>query len=357
MASLSKVLIVDDDEEFLALFQKLLAQHVTTSAGVLTANSGPRALGLLESEQIGLMIVDLNLPRMDGLQVISIVRRKHPQTRLVVLTSLHDEQFRARAYALGVDQYWLKPETDLETGMFLEAMEALMRRESQVGFRGVQNKSLGDIIQIECLAQTTSVLKITHGAAEARLWLVRGEVVDAEVQDLKGEDAFQRILSWTEGTFESLPGDEERPRTIFTSVQGLLLNSAQAFDEASEKQTHNPEEAPTGPRPPNLSDLSAYAGVECAIVQDAGSGAHEDHWGIHDPKQIADWAHHSMKDFRALGELLKAGEIRRVLYVGSERKFAVSPVGTRDVCVGFKTDLGLVEVRDVMRTILTKWAS
>ncbi|MBI1840831.1 MAG: response regulator [Verrucomicrobia bacterium] len=190
MVGLTKVLIVDDDEEFLSLYQKLLAQHVTVAGGVLTANSGQRALGLLESEQIGLMIVDLNLPRMDGLQVISIVRRKHPQTRLVVLTSLHDEQFRARAYALGVDQYWLKPETDHETGLFLEAMEALMRRDAQIGFRGVQNKSLADIIQIECLAQSTSVLRITHGVVEGRLWLVRGDLVDAETQELKGEEAF-----------------------------------------------------------------------------------------------------------------------------------------------------------------------
>src|SRR6185295_15467763 len=118
MAGQTKVLILDDDEELLGLYHKLLAQHVTTAAGVLTASSAHRALSLLESEQVGLMIVDLNLPRMDGLQVISIVRRKYPQTRLVVLTSLRDEQFRARAYALGVDQYWLKPETDHETGLF-----------------------------------------------------------------------------------------------------------------------------------------------------------------------------------------------------------------------------------------------
>lgn len=358
MTGLTKVLIVDDDEEFLSLYQKLLSQHVTVAGGVLTANTGQRALGLLESEQIGLMIVDLNLPRMDGLQVISIVRRKHPQTRLVVLTSLHDEQFRARAYALGVDQYWLKPETDHETGLFLEAMEALMRRDAQVGFRGVQNKSLADIIQIECLAQSTSLLRITHGVVEGRLWLVRGDLVDAETQELKGEDAFQKIISWVEGTFESLPGDENRTRTIFTSVQGLLLNSAQAFDEAAQAELQSPTAGGrSGPPAPVLSDLSGYAGVECAIVQNALDGGNEDHWGIHDPKQVADWSHKSMKDFRALGDKLGAGEVRRVFFISSERKYAVSAVGPRDVCVGFQSTLQLTDMRDILRTILTKWAS
>jgi DNA-binding response OmpR family regulator len=361
MAGQTKVLILDDDEEFLALYQKLLSQHVTTAVGVLTATTGHRALSLLESEQIGLMIVDLNLPRMDGLQVISIVRRKHPQTRLVVLTSLHDEQFRARAYALGVDQYWIKPETDHETGLFLEAMEALLRRDAAIGFRGVQNKSLADIVQLECLAQSTSVLRINHGAAEGRLWLVRGEVIDAETQDLSGEPAFQRIMSWPEGTFESLPGDETRPRTIFASIQGLLLNTAQAIDEAvSRPPDESREPSASGSvlaDAPALADLGNYPGVECALVLDAETGATRDHWGIHDPRPLSDWSRKTLEEFRTLGESLHAGELRRVLASAPDRKLAISTVGKRDVCVGFQASCTLEGVRETLRTILTKWAS
>ncbi|MBI1840832.1 MAG: hypothetical protein HYR88_08300 [Verrucomicrobia bacterium] len=160
----------------------------------------------------------------------------------------------------------------------------------------------------------------------------------------------------TEGTFESLPGDENRTRTIFTSVQGLLLNSAQAFDEAAQAELQDPVAgARSGPPAPVLSDLSGYAGVECAIVLDEQAGVSEDHWGIHDPKQVADWTHKSMKEFRALGEKLRAGDVRRVFFIGWERKYAVSPVGTRDVCVGFQSSLQLGEMRDILRTILTKW--
>lgn len=359
MAGLTKILILDDDEELLSLYQKLLSQHVTTAAAVLTASTGPRALALMESEQIGLMIVDLNLPRMDGLQVISIVRRKFPQTRLVVLTSLHDEQFRARAYALGVDQYWLKPESDQETALLLEAMEALMRQDAQTGFRGVQNKSLADIVQMECLNQSTSVLRITHGIVEGRIWLVRGELIDAEAQGLQGEEAFARILSWKDGTFESLPGDESHTRTIFTSCQGLLLNSAQAFDEAAGQPAEAGTDEPVDPasRPPVLSDLSAFAGVEFAVVQGSTDGAVENHWGLHDPAGLARWTHETVGDFKKLGETLRAGEIKRILTSAHEQKLAISSVGSRDVVVGFQGTQTLEEVRAVLRTILTKWAS
>ncbi|HYV32175.1 MAG TPA: response regulator, partial [Candidatus Binatia bacterium] len=139
---------MDDDQDFLDLYREMLSQHLPSLPEVRVANSGARALSLLESEQFTLLIVDLNLPKMDGLQVLTIARRKYPRLRLVVLTGIRDEQFRTRAYALGVDQYWIKPETDQEMGLFMESIESLISREAQSGFRGVQSKSLVDIIQL-----------------------------------------------------------------------------------------------------------------------------------------------------------------------------------------------------------------
>jgi two-component system response regulator YesN len=94
----------------------MLSQHLSCLPEVRTASSGSRALSLLESEGFTLMIVDLNMPKMDGLQVLSIARRKYPQLKVVVLTGIRDDQFRTRAYAMGVDQYWIKPESDQENG-------------------------------------------------------------------------------------------------------------------------------------------------------------------------------------------------------------------------------------------------
>src|SRR5437773_8829474 len=108
---------------------------------VRTAASGAGSIALLESEPFHLLIVDLNMPKMDGLQVLSIARRKYPELRLVILTAIREEQFRTRAYAMGVDQYWIKPESDQEMGLFMESIESLLSREAKGGFRGVQSKS------------------------------------------------------------------------------------------------------------------------------------------------------------------------------------------------------------------------
>ena len=73
-----------------------------------------------------LLISDLKMPRMDGLQVLSIVRRKHPKLRIVVMTGITDENFRSRAYAMGIDLFWQKPSTSQEIKLFLECVESLV---------------------------------------------------------------------------------------------------------------------------------------------------------------------------------------------------------------------------------------
>src|SRR5258706_14753857 len=115
------------------------------------------------------------MPKMDGLQVLAIARRKYPELRVVILTGVRDEQFRTRAYALGVDQYWIKPETDQEMGLFMESIESLISREAQAGFRGVQSKSLVDIIQLECLSQSSCMLQIINGATAGKIYIQNGE--------------------------------------------------------------------------------------------------------------------------------------------------------------------------------------
>src|SRR6185436_7933171 len=201
-----RILLLDDDPKLLETYQEILA-NLPSRPEVHTAISGPRGMAMLESEQFRLLICDLKMPKMDGLQVLSIVRRKYPQLRTVVLTSVSDEQFRARVYALGVDLFWRKPSTEQEIKMFLECLESLLGREDDGGFRGIQSKSLVDIIQLECLSQSSSVLRITNGPLIGRIWIQDGELVDAQAGDLSGEAAFVRILSWRAGTFETLPAE------------------------------------------------------------------------------------------------------------------------------------------------------
>src|SRR2546427_1547919 len=198
MGTNQKILLLDDDPDLLDMYREILAQ-LPSRPEIHTASSGNRAMAMLETEAFQLLICDLKMPKMDGLQVLSIVRRKYPQLRTVVLTSVVDEQFRSRVYALGVDLFWQKPSSDPEIQMFLECLESLLGREMEGGFRGVQSKSLVDIIQLECLSQSSAVLRITNGNLTGRIWIQDGELIDAEAGELVAETAFHKILSWRTG--------------------------------------------------------------------------------------------------------------------------------------------------------------
>jgi CheY-like chemotaxis protein len=365
MSAQPKILLLDDDQDFLDLYREMLTQHLPSLPEVKVANSGARGLAMIESEPFNLVIVDLNMPKMDGLQVITIVRRKHPQLRVVVLTAIRDEQFRTRAYGMGVDQYWIKPESDQEMGLFMESIDALISSEAQEGFRGVQSKSLVDIIQLECLSQSSCMLKIVNGPSEGRIYIQNGEVVDSEAPRLSGESAFQRILSWKTGTFETLPADPSRTRTIFTSYQGLLLNSAQSLDEAASEQLQAEsgmpvEDSPANPNSssisPMMADLSQMEGVEF-ILAVGPKKATPNSWGLDNPKPVADFTKQTLANFRDLGERLQFGELQQVLGNGPQRQVAVTTCGESELCVGFPPTSGPEHVRESLKNILSKWAS
>src|SRR5215831_4260617 len=213
MESRHKVLLLDDDPEVLDMYKEMLS-HLPSRPEVHTSTSGTRALALLEAERFRLLICDLKMPKMDGLQVLSIVRRRFPELRTVVMTGVQHEELRSRAYALGVDLFWLKPDTQQNMEMFLQCVESMLGRDVEGGFRGVQSKSLMDIIQMECLSQSSTVLRITRGALTGRIWISSGELIDAETEGARGETAFRRILEWKSGTFENLPAEPGRDRTI-----------------------------------------------------------------------------------------------------------------------------------------------
>ncbi len=362
MSSRHKILLLDDDKDLLELYREMLAR-LPSRPEIHTATSGARAIALLESEVFSLLISDLNMPKMDGLQVLTIVRRKFPQLRTAVMTSVVDAQFRTRAYAMGIDLFLEKPNTSQEISFFLDCIESLLGRELDAGgFRGMQSKSLVDIIQLECLSQSSSVLKITNGPFSGRIWFINGDVIDAETQDLKGEPAFRKILSWKTGNFEILPADQERKRTIFNSYQGLLLESAQALDEAKTRQQQGVGGTPEtdGTHAPaaesRLAPLTRFNGVEFVMTIRA-SDAKCDSWGAENPEQISRWVRQTMQRFRVLGDGLQAGELNQLEGLGPQCHVALVSKADNDLCVGFHRSLSQDLVRATMAEISEKWES
>ena len=324
---------------------------------ILTANNGKRALSLLESEPVRLLICDLRMPRIDGLQILSIVRRRYPELRTVVLSALEDEEFRSRAYALGVDLFWIKMDMQRNSKLFIECLESLLGRDDEPGFRGIQSKSLMDIIQMECLSRSSSVLRITRGPLVAKLWIQDGELIDAEAEGANGEAAFRRILAWKSGTFENLPAEPNHKRNITKPVNALLLESAQDMDEASSAPA-TPEAAEDFAHRKTVWKLSLLTreGADFVIsIPPEGMGEPEA-LGTQMVTSLVQWTRHAAAIARRLGERLEAGPILQVTGQNMERQVLVLEREERLFLVGWPVE-ATGNLLEKSRKLVASWDS
>ncbi len=340
MSHRHKILLLDDDADWLALCRELLSA-LPSQPEIFTATTAKRALALLETESVRLLVCDLKMPRMDGLQLLSIVRRRFPDVRTVVLSGLDDEGFRSRAYALGVDLFWPKIEMQRDAKQFNDCLESLLGREGETGFRGVQSKSLMDLIQMECLARSSTVLRIQRGPLVAKLWIQDGELLDAELDGVRGEAALQRTLAWQTGSFENFPPEPERERTIHRPINALLLESAQSFDETSQLvagESADAEESAQHRRTMwKLSQLTRES-AEFVIAIPASGRGEPDALGTQNAAEFSQWATHAEKISRQLGERLGAGPLAHLAGSGLERKIVLMPRGEKIFLTGWPTD-------------------
>ena len=101
-----KVLVVDDNKGVLEFLLLLLTKHGLSAVG---ASSGSECLDIVKSERVDLIILDVMMPVMDGLQVCQELKKIRPSLPVILLTARDDMMTRAAAMELGVSEFVAKP--------------------------------------------------------------------------------------------------------------------------------------------------------------------------------------------------------------------------------------------------------
>ncbi len=127
----TRVLLVDDEKEFvLALSERLEIRRIEPSV----AYDGEEALAALEERRPRVIVLDLRMPGMDGMEVLRRVKRSHPEVEVIILTGHGSEKDRALADELGAFAYLQKPvEIDELERTVREADEKARREGSPPG--------------------------------------------------------------------------------------------------------------------------------------------------------------------------------------------------------------------------------
>lgn len=123
--NLLRVLLVDDDPDMRGLLEIMLAED-GRFAVVGHASDGAEALRLASTERPDVVVLDLQMPGMDGLTALPILRDQLPDARIVVVSAFPDPLTLADAMRRGVDGYIDKSRTWCELVPTLEGLCALV---------------------------------------------------------------------------------------------------------------------------------------------------------------------------------------------------------------------------------------
>ncbi len=130
MAEEFSVLIVDDEDDFRETLLKVLKKRNLNASG---AESGPKALDLMDKTAFDVVVLDVKMPGMDGIETLREIKRKKPLTEVVLLTGHASIESGIEGMKLGAFDYLMKPlNIDELLDKVRQAYEKKVVREEQL---------------------------------------------------------------------------------------------------------------------------------------------------------------------------------------------------------------------------------
>jgi predicted regulator of Ras-like GTPase activity (Roadblock/LC7/MglB family)/CheY-like chemotaxis protein len=237
---MKRVLVVDDEEDMLWMLQRNLNKGMP-DVEILAAKSAEEALAILSDKPANLVITDINMPGMNGLDLLIEINNRFPATGVIIMTAYPSNAYENKAMMSGSLRFIEKP-------FDINDVRAIVKEALKVneGFQGtVDGIDLIDIVQFNALSRATAALKVTTGDKEGMIFFKDGSVVHAMCDQETGEDAFFTILSFNGGSLQNIRGVQPPIVSITKSIEGLLFEAAVKNDEESALENGESEGAST----------------------------------------------------------------------------------------------------------------
>ncbi len=217
---MSKVLMVEDDPDITELLEEYLGRY-----GIELFSVGSPSAGLekLRLERYDLMLVDLGLPEMDGLELCRIVKEHYPELPVIVSTARANVSDKVVAFEIGVDDYVAKP---YEPRELVARIQALIKRYSRLSIPAEPSPFSVDRVKMQ-IRHEEQPLDLTPAEYEifALLLEKKGEVISRDyiansTESLRWESN-ERSIDVIVGRIRHKIGDDPRRPRYIKSVRGV----------------------------------------------------------------------------------------------------------------------------------------
>lgn len=219
-----KILIIDDDPEILSVFAA--AVNAAGQYDVLTAENGKIALELIKFIKIHVVAADLNIPDMDGIQLLKAIHRREPNMVLFLMTWRPASDFRNLVPDINLGTIFEKP---LNIPSVLTAIRASLQSDPKGEIEGFSTAAFLQMIEME---EKTCTLHVRSADRVGYLFFRKGQLIAAETGDMKNEEAAYDILIWKDAAIEVAPPDPEKRTEISRPLMHILVEAARRQDEA-----------------------------------------------------------------------------------------------------------------------------
>ncbi|MCK4470910.1 MAG: response regulator, partial [Anaerolineae bacterium] len=174
----TKHILIVDDEPKVAFFLSKAVEHAHEDYRVSVVHSGEEALEVINRSQVNLLVTDLRMPGISGLELIRWVQASSPQTRTILITAYGNDDIEAEARRLEAYRYITKP---FDIGDFTRVVQEALRDMaiSRPGLVVLSGESC------EAIAQQLESLRYDVSARCIFLADMQGQRL-AEVGDIKG---------------------------------------------------------------------------------------------------------------------------------------------------------------------------
>jgi CheY-like chemotaxis protein len=311
-------LLVDDDAQFLEVLQSLAQTASGETWNVMVAQSTARALAILQENAVDLIVVDLRMPVVDGVQFLQLIQNKYPHVKKIILSGHLDEGARSAATRAGAELVLEKPATPEGFQSVLAALGELLRWQSEEGFRGVLRRvGIEDVIQMECLSRHSLVLEVSSPAAHGRIFIRKGEIHHAECGELTGDAALQELISLHGGAFHHSAYVDPPTRSLQGSWEFLIMEAVRKRDEHAGGVESIVDPIPeTEPAP--VTHAAAPSVIEMVVCGDDGEVLHA--WQSADAAARSGVLAALSQCAQQLGGLLPLGSLERVEFFGKPER-------------------------------------
>ncbi|MGQ9896412.1 MAG: response regulator [Acidobacteriota bacterium] len=223
---MKRVLLVDDDQVILQIVAKWLSRYQAMFT-VLTAEHGQEALDILRRQPVDVVVTDLQMPVMDGFELIAHLLSEQIHVSIIILTALDVGTVESRLQDIGAFPVVRKP-------VSVTTLYNLICNELDACRQGIiQGLSLASFLQLLEVEGKSCALRVTARGRVGYLYFCDGDLFHAETGEKSGEAAVYDILLWEDVKLQmaALPATSPA-RTLQDRVMGLLMEVSRRQDEA-----------------------------------------------------------------------------------------------------------------------------